>query len=807
MRRLLAWGRQDPLCPAEAASPPPLSAFYSPSSLLPPSSKLFSDIERQLSARIAAEPLLRSAQPQPSPPTERTSPLEPTRIHSAAANGTAHQRVATADFEQQQQQSAVTNGSNVHQSQEQPKGIDAFFAALANASRDSGGAASSSAASSVSYQQQQQSQMAFLDSEYSNPRRNTFPQHSSIVARMSSDLCSPLISQQQQQQFVAQPLAHNVQQQVTNTELAANLLVNAIAAQQQQQNQMRPSMELLANLNTTNQSTASVHQPLPQFNSPLADSQSSSSIDGSAALNAFQLVQQTAQLNNQKMLVEQQQHQLISAATMAIKSPLSPKSAVFAGSQVGIPALLNQLSAVPSIFHSIGPSHSKPIPLLDERMDLLQFKRKEPREWSSDDVVAWILDVARRHQIPCENLNLAKFANCTGPLLMLMNEQSFKENDPNFGSLLFSEFCKLITDENFIDEWMKVNGAPVAGTSSASDRPLLAQIGLKKPAVPSHLLQQTALLGQLALQQEKKQRLLLTESVVGVEQQMRVGASATITAGTSPTNILINAVVAAANSQQQHNAVASGGCAALSSLNQLLLPPPPAAAAEGILQQPMEKPQLSPVVPLQAPPLIGQSAIASLSRMIQPIHGQQHITSATSGTETALIGQQQRAQQHILKPNAGEGMKRGVGRPAGSKNKVEKQIKRNKDGRPRKRSQHTKGNKLWEFIRDALKDPRTCPSVVRWEDPTEGVFRIVESERLAFLWGQKKNNQKMTYEKLSRAMRTYYEKQILVPVPKSGLYPKKLVYKFGPTAHGWRTAASLAVQSHLALIGAQGISM
>lgn len=40
-------------------------------------------------------------------------------------------------------------------------------------------------------------------------------------------------------------------------------------------------------------------------------------------------------------------------------------------------------------------------------------------------------------------------------------------------------------------------------------------------------------------------------------------------------------------------------------------------------------------------------------------------------------------------------------------------IKRNKDGRPRKRSHHSKGHKLWEFIRDALKDPTTCPSVVR----------------------------------------------------------------------------------------------
>ncbi|KAH7689647.1 Protein TAG-97 b, partial [Aphelenchoides avenae] len=122
---------------------------------------------------------------------------------------------------------------------------------------------------------------------------------------------------------------------------------------------------------------------------------------------------------------------------------------------------------------------------------------------------------------------------------------------------------------------------------------------------------------------------------------------------------------------------------------------------------------------------------------------------------------------------------------------VNSKIRKNKDGRPRKRSQHTKGNKLWEFIRDALKDPTTCPSVVRWEDPVQGVFRIVESEKLARLWGDRKNNQKMTYEKLSRAMRTYYEKQILVPVPKTGLYPKKLVYKFGPGAHGWSAPPDL----------------
>lgn len=61
--------------------------------------------------------------------------------------------------------------------------------------------------------------------------------------------------------------------------------------------------------------------------------------------------------------------------------------------------------------------------------------------------------------------------------------------------------------------------------------------------------------------------------------------------------------------------------------------------------------------------------------------------------------------------------------------------------------------KLWEFIRDLLHDPKYCPSMVRWEDVNDGVFRIVQSEKLANLWGTIKNNPRMTYEKLSRAMR------------------------------------------------------
>lgn len=63
------------------------------------------------------------------------------------------------------------------------------------------------------------------------------------------------------------------------------------------------------------------------------------------------------------------------------------------------------------------------------------------------------------------------------------------------------------------------------------------------------------------------------------------------------------------------------------------------------------------------------------------------------------------------------------------------------------------GNHLWEFIRDLLFDSRYNPALIKWEDREEGVFKFVKSDQVAKLWGKKKNNSAMTYEKLSRAMR------------------------------------------------------
>uniref|UniRef100_A0A8C1NS92 E74-like factor 3 (ets domain transcription factor, epithelial-specific ) n=1 Tax=Cyprinus carpio TaxID=7962 RepID=A0A8C1NS92_CYPCA len=92
-----------------------------------------------------------------------------------------------------------------------------------------------------------------------------------------------------------------------------------------------------------------------------------------------------------------------------------------------------------------------------------------------------------------------------------------------------------------------------------------------------------------------------------------------------------------------------------------------------------------------------------------------------------------------------------------------------------------RGTHLWEFIRDILIHPEKNHGLMKWEDRRDGVFKFLKSEAVAQLWGQKKKNSSMTYEKLSRAMRYYYKREILERVDG-----RRLVYKFGKNSTGWR---------------------
>ena len=62
---------------------------------------------------------------------------------------------------------------------------------------------------------------------------------------------------------------------------------------------------------------------------------------------------------------------------------------------------------------------------------------------------------------------------------------------------------------------------------------------------------------------------------------------------------------------------------------------------------------------------------------------------------------------------------------------------------------------LWEFMLLLLANPAYNPQCIKWENEAAGVFRIVpgRSKVIAGLWGQRKNNPTMTFDKLSRSLR------------------------------------------------------
>uniref|UniRef100_A0A671SDK8 Transcription factor ETV6 n=1 Tax=Sinocyclocheilus anshuiensis TaxID=1608454 RepID=A0A671SDK8_9TELE len=71
---------------------------------------------------------------------------------------------------------------------------------------------------------------------------------------------------------------------------------------------------------------------------------------------------------------------------------------------------------------------------------------------------------------------------------------------------------------------------------------------------------------------------------------------------------------------------------------------------------------------------------------------------------------------------------------------------------------------LWDYVYQLLSDSR-YENYIRWEDRDTKVFRIMDPNGLARLWGNHKNRTNMTYEKMSRALRHYYKLNIIRKEP------------------------------------------
>nr|CAD7423297.1 unnamed protein product [Timema monikensis] len=78
---------------------------------------------------------------------------------------------------------------------------------------------------------------------------------------------------------------------------------------------------------------------------------------------------------------------------------------------------------------------------------------------------------------------------------------------------------------------------------------------------------------------------------------------------------------------------------------------------------------------------------------------------------------------------------------------------------------------LWQFLLELLSDSSNA-NCITWEG-TNGEFKLTDPDEVARRWGERKSKPNMNYDKLSRALRYYYDKNIMTKV-----HGKRYAYKF-----------------------------
>ncbi|CAG2159701.1 unnamed protein product [Oppiella nova] len=78
---------------------------------------------------------------------------------------------------------------------------------------------------------------------------------------------------------------------------------------------------------------------------------------------------------------------------------------------------------------------------------------------------------------------------------------------------------------------------------------------------------------------------------------------------------------------------------------------------------------------------------------------------------------------------------------------------------------------LWQFLLELLSESGNA-NCITWEG-TNGEFKLTDPDEVARRWGERKSKPNMNYDKLSRALRYYYDKNIMTKV-----HGKRYAYKF-----------------------------
>ncbi|VDP14182.1 unnamed protein product [Onchocerca flexuosa] len=79
---------------------------------------------------------------------------------------------------------------------------------------------------------------------------------------------------------------------------------------------------------------------------------------------------------------------------------------------------------------------------------------------------------------------------------------------------------------------------------------------------------------------------------------------------------------------------------------------------------------------------------------------------------------------------------------------------------------------LWQFLLELLSDTHSNAHCITWEGQN-GEFKLLDPDEVARKWGERKSKPNMNYDKLSRALRYYYDKNIMTKV-----HGKRYAYRF-----------------------------
>jgi len=198
-------------------------------------------------------------------------------------------------------------------------------------------------------------------------------------------------------------------------------------------------------------------------------------------------------------------------------------------------------------------------------------------------------------------------------------------------------------------------------------------------------------------------------------------------------------------------------------LDILKPPEPPSSPPDSpppIKKQPQVRPQQQPRATHQSPPPAHSKPVNNNQVTTAPHIGGQHLTNKSK----KLMGSSSSTRQTSSTPVTLPQWKEDIG---SSSIQMSSQIMPS----PGNKSGNNGQVQLWQFLLELLTDADNRDSI-QWQG-IEGEFKLIQPEVVAQLWGQRKNKPNMNYEKLSRALRYYYDGDMIAKV-----HGKRFVYKF-----------------------------